>query len=131
MYAVTYKTLTSMTAAMIVRVLQDPAGAWVVAPVGGGSGGGPMRAGLRVNFTAQGGRAAGQFTCGGSVIGESAELAHTVRLSFADGTTAEDTVGNGIVLFYIDHSVRCPAEVTIVDGESQVLNRYSEFARLA
>jgi hypothetical protein len=52
-------------------------------------------------------------------------------LSFADGTTAEDTVGNGIVLFYIDHSVRCPAEVTIVDGESQVLNRYSEFARLA
>jgi hypothetical protein len=64
------------------------------------------------------------------VIGEGAEAAHLVRLAFADGTTIEDVVGNGIVLFHASPGVTFPARVEILSQGSEVLAEYEEFADL-
>lgn len=61
------------------------------------------------------------------MIGNTAEEARSVRLSFADGTTAEDAVDDAIVLFYVTPGVDFPAEVVILGDQGAVLAAYDEF----
>jgi hypothetical protein len=131
MHAVAFGTVAGRPQNMVVRTFVGPDGARVADPIGGGGPGGPQRPRRWVNFTARGGRGASYFACGGQVIGNGAELARAVRLRFTDETAVEDDVGNGVVLFYVDHSVLCPAEVLITDDGGQELNNYSDFALLA
>jgi hypothetical protein len=76
-------------------------------PIGGGGGGQPYRSRPWVNFAA--GWNAHLFAAGGHVTGQGAEAACLVRLTFADGTTIEDTVDNGVVLFFT--SPGCPTGI--------------------
>jgi hypothetical protein len=127
MYAVSFSTGDGPPWLMVVRAFQGPDGAWAADPIGGGAGPGPRRRLPWVNFTARGGRTGSDFTGGGEVIGEGCELVRTVVLRFADGTTVEDQVEEGLVLFYVDHPVVCPAQVTILDGEAKTLSEYPAF----
>ena len=52
-------------------------------------------------------------------------------MRFADGTTAVDVVEDGLVLFYVDHRVTCPGQVTVLDGEGLALSDYAEFELFA
>ena len=131
MYAVSFSRRDGPPWLMVVRAFQGPDGAWAADPIGGGVGRGPSRPRPWVNFTARGGRAGSDFAGGGEVIGEGSELARKVLLRFADGTTAEDEVQDGLVLVYIDHPVVCPAQVTVLDMEGKGLSDYSAFERLA
>ena len=95
------------------------------------AGPGPKRPRPWVNFTARGGPTASDFAGGGEVIGEGSENADKVLLRFADGTTAVDEVEDGLVLFYVDHRVTCPGQVTVLDGEGLALSDYAEFELFA
>lgn len=110
---------------LVIRTWQEPDGSWVVAPVGGGSGKGPRRPRPWVNFAAQFGAQA--FTAGGNVEGTGSDQASSVRLTFADGLTAEDTVDNGKVLFFEPCQVALPAEVEILDERGGQLAKYTAF----
>jgi hypothetical protein len=131
MYAVSFSTGDGPPRLMVVRAFQGPDGAWTADPVGGGAGLGPSRPRPWVNFTARGGRTGSDFAAGGEIIGEGSERARKVLLRFADGTTVEDEVEDGIVLVYIDHPVVCPAQATLLDDEGRALSDYSAFDRLA
>jgi hypothetical protein len=61
------------------------------------------------------------------VIGTNSERAARARLLFADGTTLEDAVDAGIVLFMTEAPVRLPATVEILDGTGSVLTTYEAF----
>lgn len=100
-------------------------------PIGGGAGAGPWRPTPWVNFAARGGHNASDFVAGGELIGEGSERARRALLRFADGTTAEDEVEQGLVLVYVDHPVACPAQVVIVDDKGTTLSGYSAFERFA
>jgi hypothetical protein len=50
-----------------------------------------------------------------------------VRLTFANDIVIEDTIDNGVVLFYEPHNVVMPTDVTIVDDGGNVLATYQEF----
>jgi len=63
------------------------------------------------------------------VIGTNSERAARARLLFADGTTLEDAVDAGIVLFMTEAPVRLPATVEILDGTGSVLTTYEAFER--
>jgi hypothetical protein len=63
------------------------------------------------------------------VIGAESERAALARLRFADGTTLEDSVDSGVVLFMTEASVRLPATVEILDGTGSVLTTYEAFER--
>jgi len=67
------------------------------------------------------------FTGGGHVVGDGAEKAASVRLTFANDIVIEDTIDNGVVLFYEPHNVVMPTDVTIVDDGGNVLATYQEF----
>ena len=67
------------------------------------------------------------FTGGGHVVGDGAERAASVRLTFTNDIVIEDTTDNGVVLFYEPHNVVTPTDVTIVDGGGNVLAAYQEF----
>ena len=82
---------------LLVRTWQDDDGEWRVAPCGGGGGGHPRRSRPWVNFAARFGPDA--FTGGGRVVGEGAERARVVRLTFANAVVVEDTVEGGVVLY--------------------------------
>ena len=98
----------------------------MVAPVGGGSPeGAPHRTTPWVNFAA--GFGPDGFTAGGHVEGDGSEHAVTVRLSFNDGRTMEDTVENGVVLFFGTGAPAFPARVDILDGRGTLLANYEEF----
>ena len=111
---------------MLVRTWQRPGGSWAAEPIGGGGGGEPGRSRPRVNFAA--GWDAQQFAAGGHVIGQRAEAASLVRLTFAEGTAVEDTVDNGVVLFFASPGVTFPARVEILDSAGNALADYAEFA---
>jgi hypothetical protein len=113
---------------MLVRTWQEPDGSWVADPIGGGGGEGPHRSRLWVNFAAQWN--AQQFAAGGHVTGQGAEEACMVRLTFADGTTIEDTADNGVVLYFASPGVSFPATVEILDTAGNVLAGYDEFTDL-
>jgi hypothetical protein len=70
------------------------------------------------------------FCGGGRVIGTDSELAARARLQFADGTTLEDTVDVGVVLFLTDDPIRLPATVAITDLAGSVLATYEAFGSL-
>ena len=42
-----------------------------------------------------------------------------------------DVVEDGLVLFYVDHRVTCPGQVTVLDGEGLALSDYAEFELFA
>jgi hypothetical protein len=82
-----------------------------------------------VNFCA--GFGAQDFSGGGHVVGDGAEKAASVRLSFADGIVIEDTVDNGVVLFFEPRAVVAPANVSVIDGNGATLASYVEFGVFA
>ena len=131
MYAVAFSRKDRPTWLMVVRAFQGPDGAWLADPIGGGAGRGLSRPRPWVNFTARGGRTSSDFAGGGEVIGEGSDLARKVLLRFEDGTGAEDEVQDGLVLFYIDHPVICPARVTVMGMDGKALSDYSAFDELA
>ncbi|MDQ6948793.1 MAG: hypothetical protein M3256_21675 [Actinomycetota bacterium] len=63
------------------------------------------------------------------MIGTNSERAARARLLFADGTTLEDAVDAGIVLFMTEAPVRLPATVEILDRTGSVLTTYEAFER--
>lgn len=109
----------------VIRTWQEPDGTWVVAPCGGGSPGPSRRAKPWINFTA--GFGAHGFSAGGNIEGTGSEHAHSVRLTFADGNTIDDTVENRIVLFFEPIQVAFPADVEILDESGRRLANYKEF----
>ena len=52
--------------------------------------------------------------------GNGAENAASVRLSFADGGEIEDTIDNGVVLFFEPRAIVAPVDVSILDGGREV-----------
>jgi hypothetical protein len=113
---------------ILVRTWQEPDGSWVADPIGGGAGAGPHRTRPWVNFAA--GWNTDLFAAGGQVIGDGAQAARLVRLTFADGTALADTVDNGVVLFCASPGVALPATVQILGGAVDVLAEYDEFSDL-
>jgi hypothetical protein len=109
----------------VIRTWQEPDGTWAVAPCGGGSPGPSRRAKPWINFTA--GFGANGFSAGGNIVGTGSEHAHSVRLTFADGNTIDDTVENRIVLFFEPIPVAFPADVEILDENGRRLANYKEF----
>ena len=65
------------------------------------------------------------------MIGDGAEQAHLVRLTFADGATIEDRVDSGVVLFFTSPGVAFPASVEILGAAGDVLAGYDDFDDLA
>lgn len=129
LHYVTFATREGNARIAIIRTWQDAGGTWTVGPIGGGGGSGPYRSSPWVNFAAQLG--ADSFAGGGEVIGDGAERAHRVRLTFADGIAAEDTVENGVVLFFASPGVDCPARVEIFSAAGEALASYDEFGDFA
>jgi hypothetical protein len=129
LHEVDFATSDGQARHMLVRTWQDPDGSWAVQPVGGGGGKGPRRNRPWVNFAAAWN--AQQFAAGGHVTGQGAEAARLVRLTFADGTTIEDTADGGVVLFFVSPGVSFPARVEILGTAGDVLAAYDEFADLA
>lgn len=130
LHSVTFDTREHSQVTVILRTWQEPGGAWAVCSIGGGGGGpGPDRSKPWVNFAAQLG--ADSFAAGGDVIGDGAERAHSVRLTFAGGVAVEDTVDSGVVLFFASPGVACPARVEIFSDAGAILASYEEFAEFA
>jgi hypothetical protein len=120
MHFVAFTNTQGLAVEWVIRSCENPDGSWVVAPVGGGSAGGaPRRNTPWVNFAA--GAGPGGFSAGGRVEGSGSEHAAHVRLIFTDGLTPEDTVENGIVLFFEPRPVRFPADVEILDNRRKLL----------
>jgi hypothetical protein len=67
------------------------------------------------------------FSGGGHVAGDGAEEASSVRLKFANHILIEDTVDNGVVLFFEPRAVVGPAEVSVVGRDGATLASYQEF----
>ena len=119
MHSVSFTNHRGIQVSLVVRTWQKPDGSWVVAPVGGGALGPSRRKKPWVNFTA--GFGADGFTAGGYVEGIGSDRARVVRLIFADGFTLEDSVENGVVLFFESRGVAFPADVNILDDEERHL----------
>jgi hypothetical protein len=88
---------------VLVKTWREDDETWKVHSVGGGAGRHPYRSQPWVNFVAGFGRH--DFTGGGHVVGDGAEKAKSVRLNFANKVVTEDTVDNGVVLFFKPHAV--------------------------
>jgi hypothetical protein len=129
LHSVTFDTREHSQVTVILRTWQEPGGTWAVRSIGGGGGSGPHRGKPWVNFAAQWG--ADSFAAGGDVIGDGAERAHRVRLTFAGSVAVEDTVDSGVVLFFTSPGVACPARVEIFSDAGAVLASYDEFADFA
>jgi hypothetical protein len=119
---VTFSSQAGRPTHAFFRAWPEPDGSWLVNHIGGGSGGGPYRNRPWVNFTAQWND--GLFAAGGEVTGDGAQQAHLVRLRFADGTSIEDRVENGVVLFFVSPGVAFPARVDILDNAAVSLASY-------
>jgi len=114
---------------VVMRTWQEPDGPWAAEIIGGGGGGEPRRSRPWVNFAAAWN--ARSFAAGGHVIGPGAEAACLVRLTFADGTTLEDTADDNVVLFFASPGVSLPASVEILDTRGDKLAEYAEFTEFA
>jgi hypothetical protein len=128
MHSVAFATRDGSPRSAIVRTSPEAGGTWAVHPIGSG-GPGPHPSSPWVNFTAQLG--ADSFAGGGEVTGDGAERAHRVRLTFAGGIAVEDTVENGVVLFFASPGVTCPARVEIFSDAGEALASYDEFGDFA
>jgi hypothetical protein len=129
MHFVAFATRGGSPRTAVLRTWQQPGGTWAVGPIGGGGGPGPYRSRPWVNFTAQ--YRTDLFAAGGEVIGDGAEQAGLVRLTFADGTVIEDTVDNAVVLFATSPGHESRARVQILNGAGAVLAEYDEFDNFA
>jgi len=54
-----------------------------------------------------------------------------VRLTFGNGQLVEDTVDNGVVLFFEPRAVVGPVDVSILDAAGGTLVSYPEFGGFA
>ena len=113
----------------LIKTWQEPEGAWRVHVLGGGAGPDPHRTRPWVNFCA--GFGSQDFSGGGRVAGDGAEKAASVRLSFVDGIVLEDTVDNGVVLFFEPRAVVAPANVEVIDEGGATLASYVELGEFA
>ena len=118
-YAVSYSDTIGQVHFDVVGADQQPDGSWSAGGGAGGSGNGPVRDKPWVNFGSWWG--ADLFCAGGLVIGAGADQAQFVELSFADQTTVEDTVDDGVVLFLIEHGVELPATANIFNADRTLL----------
>src|SRR2546425_12285218 len=125
LHFVRFTTRTGERRRFVVGVVRQSDGQWQVRGCAGGGGGDPPRDHPWINFGAWGWPRS--FNGGGSVIGTESERAALARLRFADGTTLEDSVDTGVVLFMTEASVRLPATVEILDGTGSVLTAYRAF----
>jgi hypothetical protein len=117
--SVSYVNHRSWTMHDLIKTWQEPDGAWRVLVCGGGAGPDPHRDRPWVNFCA--GFGPQDFTGGGHVVGDGAERAASVRLTFANDIVIEDTVDNRVVLFLEPRAVVCPADVSILDRDGTTL----------
>jgi hypothetical protein len=113
----------------LIKTWQEPEGDWRVHVLGGGAGPDPHRDRPWVNFCA--GFGPQEFSGGGHVVGDGAEQASSVRLTFANDILIEDTVDNGVVLFFEPRAVVCPADVSILGRHGTTLVSYQEFGDFA
>jgi hypothetical protein len=113
----------------LVKTWQEKDGGWKVHRLGGGAGPHPYRTHPWVNFCA--GFGPESFTGGGHVVGDGAEKARSVQLLFANDIGIEDTIDNGVVLFFEPRAVVAPVDVSVVDGDGATLVSYREFEGLA
>jgi hypothetical protein len=129
LHSVTFINHRGWTMHDLIKTWQDPDGGWRVHALGGGAGPDPHRSRPWVNFCA--GFGPQDFSGGGNVVGDGAELASSVRLTFANDVVIEDTVHNGVVLFFEPRAVVRPADVTVLDGDGTTLVSYREFGDFA
>ena len=113
----------------LIKTWLEPEGSWRVQVLGGGAGPDPHRSRPWVNFCA--GFGPQDFSGGGHVVGDGAEKATSVRLKFANDILIEDTVDNGVVLFFEPRTVVAPADVSVVDENGATLVSYVEFGDFA
>lgn len=125
LHAVAFTTTGGQPRRAILRARFEPAGGWRVQTIGGGGDGGPHRERPWVNFTANSGPH--EFRAGGQVVGDGADRAATVRITFPDGTVEEDRVDSGTVSFSLERGMNFPAEVEMLDDTGATLSRYTEF----
>lgn len=120
-----FNTRTGAERQFVVGVVQQPDDRWEVRGCAGGGGEDPARDRPRINFGAWGWPRS--FCGGGRVVGVNSERAAHARLRFADGTTLEDSVDAGVVLFRTETPVRFPVTVEILDGTGTMLTTYEAF----
>jgi len=129
LHSVTFTDHRGWTMHDLIKTWQDADGGWRVHVLGGGAGPDPHRSRPWVNFCA--GFGPQDFSGGGNVVGDGAEQASSVRLTFANGVVLEDIVDNGVVLFFEPRAVVGPADVTVLDGDGTTLVSYQEFGDFA
>lgn len=129
LHEVTFTNHGGMSMHELITSWQEVDGSWQVHSCGGGGGRHPRRSQPWVNFTAAFG--AESFTGGGWVIGDGSEHARSVRLIFANDIMIEDTIDNGVVLFFEPRRVVFPAEVAVSDSNGDALVTYMEFVGFA
>jgi len=125
LHSVTFVDHRGRTMRDLIKTWQEPEGAWRVHVLGGGAGPDPHRTRPWVSVCA--GFGPRDFSGGGHVAGDGAERAASVRLSFVDGIVLEDTVDNGVVLFFTPRAVVAPATVSVIDGTGATLVSYEAF----
>jgi len=129
LHSVTFINHRGWTMHDLIKTWQEPDGGWRVHVLGGGAGPDPHRSRPWVNFCA--GFGPQGFSGGGNVVGDGAEQASSVRLTFANEAVIEDTVDNGVVLFFEPRAVVCPADVSILDQDGTTLVSYQAFGDFA
>jgi hypothetical protein len=129
LHSVSYVNHRGWTMHDLIKTWQEPENAWRVHVLGGGAGPDPHRSRPWVNFCA--GFGPQDFSGGGHVVEDGAERATSVRLRFTNEILIEDTVNNGVVLFFEPQAVVTPAEVSVVDGSGATLVSYLEFGDFA
>lgn len=126
LHQVTFINHAHRSTDLLIKTWQEGDDTWTVGPLGGGEGGRELRRSQPlVNFTA--GFGAEGFTAGRWVIGDGAEQASLVRLTFANGVTIEDGIEGGAVLFFEPRIVSFPADVVILDYSGRPLVTYKAF----
>jgi hypothetical protein len=113
----------------LYKTWQEPDRGWRVHILGGGAGPDPYRDRPWVNFCA--GFGPQDFSGGGHVVGDGAEEALSVRLTFANDILIADTVDNGVVLFFEPRAVVGPADVSVFGRDGVRLVSYQEFGDFA
>jgi len=127
-HAVTFDTTEGRRMRYTCYLAQDDDGNWrVQGGSGGGADGSPVRATPWVN--PGGGGWPANFFAGGVVLDNGLDAAR-VRLIAANGTTMEDTVDAGVVLFVTDQRVELPLQAELYDQSGQLIGRHSAFERI-
>jgi hypothetical protein len=118
LFAVTYKDADGLRHFDVIGAVRNDDGSWGQAGAAGGVGE-PQRQHPWANL---GGWWSNELFCaGGRVIGDGAEQAARVRLTFSDGTTLDDEVEAHVVLFLVEHGVEQPARADIHGRDGEVL----------